>query len=92
MTTYKLRQLCIKNDWFTCGTNEQYEKIFMYNASLAGIRDYPTLSELEVLSYMIWICSDDKFTQQSILDILVEETTKEAYKKVKEKKARRESL
>lgn len=26
-----LRNLCIKNNWFTCGTNEQYEKLFYAN-------------------------------------------------------------
>ena len=28
-----MRELCIERDWFTCGTNEQYDKLFdMANA------------------------------------------------------------
>lgn len=25
LESYELRELCIKNDWFTCGTIKQYE-------------------------------------------------------------------
>ena len=26
--SYKLRQLCIEQDWYTCGDNEDYENLF----------------------------------------------------------------
>ena len=25
---YKLRSLCIEHDWYTCGTNEEYDALF----------------------------------------------------------------
>lgn len=28
MSTMQIRELCIKNDWFTCGDNSQYERLF----------------------------------------------------------------
>ena len=28
MNKYRLRNLCIKYDWFTCGDNAEYEKLF----------------------------------------------------------------
>lgn len=28
MDSSKLRSLCIKNDWYTCGTNEEYGRLF----------------------------------------------------------------
>lgn len=48
-TNEKLRSLCIKNDWFTQGTNRQYEKLFYANAACAPISDIVTI---------IWLCTD----------------------------------
>lgn len=48
MTNQKLRELCIENNWFTSGDNEQYAKLFDYNYSGAFISQ---------LACMIWICS-----------------------------------
>lgn len=45
----ELRMLCIKNDWFTCGTNQQYYKLFE-----ALEKGYT----LEVIAAIIWVCSD----------------------------------
>lgn len=45
-----LRNLCIKNDWFTCGSNEQYEKLFESNRLGASIHD---------ITIIIWLCTDD---------------------------------
>lgn len=28
LTAYNLRNLCIKKNWYTCGTNEQYSNLF----------------------------------------------------------------
>lgn len=44
-----LRQLCIKNRWFTQGTTRQYEKLFDMNDQLASI---------EQIATVIWLCSD----------------------------------
>ena len=51
-TTENLRTLCIKNGWFKCGSNKQYEKLFRAN-------------ELDFLIFLIatiiWLCSDEEY-------------------------------
>lgn len=44
-----LRQLCIENQWFTEGTNSQYERLFEMNSEGASI---------EHIAAVIWICSN----------------------------------
>jgi len=46
----KLRELCIKNNWFTCGSNSQYEKLFEGNTN--------GFTPMEIAT-IIWICSDN---------------------------------
>lgn len=46
----KLRQLCIENNWFTCGDNEQYEKLFSENRKGTNT---------ERLALIIWVCSEN---------------------------------
>ena len=48
--TEELRELCIKNDWFTCGSNAQYEKMFYANENRASLDEIVTI---------IWLCSDN---------------------------------
>lgn len=50
LESYELRELCIKNDWFTCGTIKQYEKLFDRNKEEASINE---------LSIIIWVCSNN---------------------------------
>ena len=57
-TPEKLRSLCIRKDWFTCGTNRQYEKLFYANENGAPIEEIATI---------IWICSDDQHCRRDIL-------------------------
>ena len=45
----EIRELCIKNRWFTCGSASQYEKLFK------SVREGADLSEIITI---IWICSD----------------------------------
>lgn len=61
VSTQFLRDLCIKNNWFTCGTCEQYEKLFEVN------RNGGTLDDLALV---IWLCSDEKWDKDSISRIL----------------------
>lgn len=44
-----LRQLCIYNDWFTAGSNEQYDRLFYANENGFSIGEIATI---------IWACSD----------------------------------
>ena len=60
-TTDELRSLCIRNNWFTEGSNEQYNKLFRANEELAPIEEIATI---------IWICSTEE--QCSRRDILEE--------------------
>ncbi len=63
-TRGNLSALCIKHDWFTCGTREQYEKMFYANEHSCPIEEIATI---------IWLCSDDNWRRQDILSILIDE-------------------
>ncbi len=54
---------CVKHQWFTCGTPEQYEKMFIANQEGATI---------EEIASMIWICSDDTVARRDVLQELLE--------------------
>lgn len=56
-----LRRLCIKNEWFTEGSNSQYEKLFEMNKSGAGI---------EQIATVIWLCSDSEVPENCRRDII----------------------
>lgn len=58
----KLRSLCIKHDWFTCGTNSQYSKLFEMNEQGAGI---------EQIATVIWLCSDSDIPENCRRDIIL---------------------
>lgn len=61
ISNYTLRNLCIKNNWFTAGDNEQYDKLFQLNEMEATI---------ERIATAIWMCSDAE--KWCIRDIIVE--------------------
>lgn len=60
---FRLRELCIKQNWFTCGTCEQYDKLFLMNESESGF------SANDVIT-AIWLCSDEKWDCASICRII----------------------
>ena len=60
-TPDELRSLCIRKNWFTCGSNRQYEKMFYANESLAPIEEIATI---------IWLCSNDRWCRRDILEEL----------------------
>lgn len=66
-TTYFLRELCIKYNWFTCGTCEQYEKLFEINKDGCPLED---------IALVIWLCSDENWDYKSIRSILKTEKRK----------------
>ena len=57
-----LRHLCIKNEWFTDGTNSQYEKLFVMNRDGASI---------EHIATVIWLCSDSEVPENCRRDIIL---------------------
>ena len=66
-STIELRQLCIHHNWFTCGSIEQYEKLFYANEHKCPIEEIATI---------IWLCSDDKTPRREILYHLKEARVK----------------
>ena len=58
-----LRYLCINNNYFTAGDNEQYTKMFEVakGAIKSGLK-----TEIDKVAAIIWICSE---TEDSISDI-----------------------
>lgn len=50
INNFTLYRLCNEKQYFTCGTNEQYEKLFELNEL-----DTATIE----LATIIWICSDN---------------------------------
>lgn len=50
-TPEELRSLCIRKNWFTEGTNEQYDKLFYANEHGCPIEEIATI---------IWLCSDSE--------------------------------
>lgn len=63
ISTWDLRSLCIKHDWFTCGTNEQYEKLFYANENGCPVEELATI---------IWLCSNEHWCRRDILHELKE--------------------
>lgn len=69
MDTETLRDLCIKNNWFTCGSNSQYNKLFDMNENGCPIDE---------LALVIWICSKESFSREQIKQELVKRDENEA--------------
>lgn len=63
-TRENLRSLCIAHNWFTCGTCEQYEKMFYANENACPIEEIATI---------IWLCSDEEHCRRDILSCLIDE-------------------
>lgn len=57
-----LYRLCNEKKYFTCGTNEQYEKLFELNEL--------NTSTIE-LANIIWICSEKNISRKDILEELI---------------------
>lgn len=58
----QVRELCIKNHWFTCGDNTQYERLF--ERVRAG-------AEIDEIATIIWICSEDVTKDEIISKLMV---------------------
>ena len=63
----EIRSLCIKKDWFTNGTNTQYERLF------DRVRDGADIDEIATI---IWVCSEN-VTKEEIINQLVVPVRKE---------------
>lgn len=67
---FRLRELCIEHNWFTCGTCEQYDKLFLMNED-----ENENYSIGDVIT-CIWLCSDEKWSRREIIDLLWAEMVK----------------
>lgn len=56
-----LYRLCNENNYFTCGTNEQYDKLLELNNQNIGTKE---------LASIIWICSDNKSRNDIINELI----------------------
>ena len=66
ITNERLRNLCIKHQWFTEGSSRQYEKLFYANSHGAPLEEIVTL---------IWLCSDtEKWCRHDIKSKLASDT------------------
>lgn len=60
--TYELRELCIKQGWFTQGSVEQYEKLFELNIKLYDGEPAEDVVGTKDIAMAIWLCSDACYT------------------------------
>lgn len=61
INNYTLYRLCNEKNYFTCGTNKQYEKLFELNNQNIGVKELATI---------IWICSDN-VSRKDIINELI---------------------
>ena len=61
LTTMDMYELCNEKQWFTCGTNSQYEKMFDF-VRKENINSLMIDYKIKELARMIWLCSDDEIT------------------------------
>lgn len=57
----EIRSLCIKKDWFTYGTNTQYERLF------DRVRDGADIDEIATI---IWVCSENVTKEEIVKELL----------------------
>lgn len=62
-----LMQLCIRLNWFTCGSNRQYDKLFELADHINSGRDEITVKDLAIV---IWVCSDTDLSIDYIVSVL----------------------
>lgn len=67
ITVERLKELCIENNWFTRGSDEQFDKLLYANENGCPIEEIATI---------IWLCSDDKWCRRDILFVLNKEMKK----------------
>ncbi len=80
ITPYSLRNLCIENDWYTCGDNEEYGHLLL---DLAGSKENITTDDIveiasDIVEHSDWSVAnfDDvafKVANIAIVSIVLEE-------------------
>lgn len=70
LSASKLRSLCIKNEWYTCGDNEEYSRLFDRLTDCCGCPEHMTTEKLVEVAEDIWDHSD--ITDYTIETVLFE--------------------
>lgn len=66
----KLRATCIKNDWYTCGTNEEYSNLFAKLHDEYGCPENMTTEKLAEIAEDIW--QHSRVTDYTITTVMFE--------------------
>ena len=75
MKNYKLQNLCIKENWFTGGSTEEYRRMFQLNGNgRVRLNDDDIL--LHSVALIIWLCSYDEDHEEVPLDKIKEKLLK----------------
>lgn len=67
ISNMKVRQICIKYDWFTCGDNDEYNDLFEFIGNLTRKGQHVSVEKLMGIAKMIKEHSD---TEESISEIM----------------------
>ena len=70
LSASKLRSICIQHDWYTCGTNEEYGRLFDKLTDCCGCPVHLTTEKLVEIADDIWDHSD--ITDYTIETVLFE--------------------
>ena len=66
----KLRAICIQHDWYTCGTNEEYSRLFDKLTDCCGCPVHRTTEKLVEIAEDIW--DHSRITDYTIETVLFE--------------------
>ena len=80
--TWRLRDLCIRKEWFTGGDVSQYNKLFDLNAAGAPLSE---------IALTIWLCSDESNTREEIQAELEAEKDEYLHELAEERQAEAEA-
>lgn len=61
--TDELRALCIEHNWFTCGSTEQYEKLFDVNRKFFETEEPGDVTCTKDVATIIWVCSNASYRE-----------------------------
>lgn len=68
LSASKLRSICIKNDWYTCGTNDEYSRLFDRLTDCCGCPENLTTDKLVEIAEDIMEHSEiTDYTIESVL-------------------------
>ena len=68
MSASKLRALCIQHDWYTCGTNAEYSRLFDRLTDCCGCPEHLTTEKLVEIATDIWEHSEiTDYTMETVL-------------------------